>query len=167
MLFGRFQNLGVLQIIQEKASAEIRGDFFPNEFPGEFCRGFFAVDFVWALLLGKKTGGKNPRQNSNQNLGVSHAGICPWQIWGLRDRGWSKAEDTWGCEPFSCVFWISQVLFGPSGKGRKRQKRAKKAENPARAARHSFNLHLLHTLFVAAQYVWVALLEIRMQRLCL
>ena len=25
--------------------------------------------------------------------------------------------------PFSSVFWISQVLFGPSGKGRKRQKK--------------------------------------------
>ena len=43
---------------------------FPTEFPGEFCRGFFAVDFFGPFSL-EKTGGKNPRQFSNQNSGVS------------------------------------------------------------------------------------------------
>ena len=46
---------------------------FPTEFPGEFCRGFFG-GFFQAFSL-EKTGGKNPpenpRQFSNQNLGVS------------------------------------------------------------------------------------------------
>ena len=31
---------------QEKASAEIRGEFFPNKVPGEFCRGFFGGFFL-------------------------------------------------------------------------------------------------------------------------
>ena len=47
------------------------------------------------------------------------------QIWsaangGLRDGGLSKSEDIQGKRPFSSVFWISQVLFAPSRKGRKR-----------------------------------------------
>ena len=46
---------------------------FPTEFRGEFCRGFL-VDFFGPSSLEKK-GGKNPPQNprqfSNQNLGVS------------------------------------------------------------------------------------------------
>ena len=45
---------------------------------------------------------------------------------GLRDGGLSKTEDIWGKRPFSSVFWISQVLFAPSGKGRKRQKKGEK-----------------------------------------
>ena len=40
--------------------------------------------------------------------------------------GLSKSEDIWGKRPFSSVFWISQVLFVPSGKGRKRQKKGEK-----------------------------------------
>ena len=73
---------------------------------------------------------------------------------GLRDGGLRKSEDIWGKRPFSSVFWIPQVLFAPSGKGRKRQKkgekgrkRAKKADFgrfPGRAARHPLNPHLLH-----------------------
>ena len=45
---------------------------------------------------------------------------------GLRDGGLSKSEDIWGKRPFSSVFWIFQVLSGPSGKGRKRQKKGEK-----------------------------------------
>ena len=46
---------------------------FPTEFPGENCRGFFG-GFFRAFFLGKtgrKNPPKNPRQFSNQNLGVS------------------------------------------------------------------------------------------------
>ena len=54
-----------------------------------------------------------------------------WMNWsaangGLRDGGLSKSEDIWGKRPFSSVFWIFQVLFGPSRKGRKRQKKGEK-----------------------------------------
>ena len=45
---------------------------------------------------------------------------------GLRDGGLRKSEDIWGKRPFSSVFWIFQVLFRPSGKGRKRQKKGEK-----------------------------------------
>ena len=45
---------------------------------------------------------------------------------GLRDGGFSKSQDIWGKRPFSSVFWISQVLFAPSGKGWKRQKKGEK-----------------------------------------
>ena len=45
---------------------------------------------------------------------------------GLRDGGLRKSEDIWGKRPFSSVFWIFQVLFTPSGKGRKRQKKGEK-----------------------------------------
>ena len=44
----------------------------------------------------------------------------------LRDGGLSKSEDNGGKRPFSSVFWIFQVLFGPSEKVRKRQKKAEK-----------------------------------------
>ena len=66
---------------------------------------------------------------------------------GLRDGGLRKSEDIWGKRPFSSVFWIFQVLFRPSGKGRKRQKKGEKADFgrfPGRAARHPLNPHLLH-----------------------
>ena len=42
---------------------------------------------------------------------------------GLRDGGLRKSEENGGKRPFSSVFWIFQVLFRPSGKGRKRQKK--------------------------------------------
>ena len=49
-----------------------RGSFL-NKVPGEFCEGFFGGFFGPVFL--EKTGGKNPpknpRQFSNQNLGVS------------------------------------------------------------------------------------------------
>ena len=45
---------------------------------------------------------------------------------GLRDGGLSESEEIWGKRPFSSVFWISHVLFAPSGKGRKRQKKGEK-----------------------------------------
>ena len=45
---------------------------------------------------------------------------------GLRDGGLSKSQDIWGKRPFSSVFWIFQVLFAPSGEGRKRQKKGEK-----------------------------------------
>ena len=45
---------------------------------------------------------------------------------GLRDGGLSKTEDIWGKRPFPSVFWISQALFAPSGKGRKRQRKGEK-----------------------------------------
>ena len=54
---------------QERASAEIRaGIFRPNShvnFAGDFFCGFFGPFSL------EKTGGKNPQQNSNQNLGAS------------------------------------------------------------------------------------------------
>ena len=53
---------------QEKASAEIRGEFFRTNSRVNFA-GFFG-GFFGAFFLGK-TGGKNPQQNSNQNLGAS------------------------------------------------------------------------------------------------
>ena len=46
---------------------------FPNKVPSEFCGGFFGGFFL-AFFLGKnrrKKSPKNPRQNSNRNLGVS------------------------------------------------------------------------------------------------
>ena len=59
---------------QEKASAEIRGEFFRTKCWVNFA-GDFLVDFFLLLSHWKKTGGKNPpknpRQNSNQNWGVS------------------------------------------------------------------------------------------------
>ena len=42
---------------------------FPNKFPGEFCGGIFGR-FLGPLCL-EKTGGKNPQQFPNQNLGAS------------------------------------------------------------------------------------------------
>ena len=65
------KSASVLVQIQEKASAEIRGEFFRTNsrvnFAVDFCRGFFR-----AFFLGKKTGGRNPPQNprqcSNQSL---------------------------------------------------------------------------------------------------
>ena len=60
----------------------------------------------------------------------------------------SKSEQICGKRPFSSVFWMFQVLFAPSGKGRKKgRKRAKKADFgrfPGREARHPLNPHLLH-----------------------
>ena len=46
--------------------------------------------------------------------------------WGFKRWGLRKSEDIWGKRPFSSVFWIFQVLIGPSGKGRKRQKKGEK-----------------------------------------
>ena len=66
---------------------------------------------------------------------------------GLRDGGLSKSEDIWGNRPFSSIFWISLVLFAPSGKGRKRQKKGEKADFgrfPGRVARHPLSPDLLH-----------------------
>ena len=60
--------------------------------------------------------GKRMRKRSGCLFGVAANG-------GLRDGGLSKSEDIRGKRPFSCVFWIFQVLFRPSGKGRKRPKK--------------------------------------------
>ena len=60
-------------IFQEKASAEVRGEFFRPNSRVNFAVDFL-VDFFGPFSL-EKTGGKNPsknpRQFSNQNLGVS------------------------------------------------------------------------------------------------
>ena len=58
---------------------------------------------------------------------------CLFIIWSaangdLRDGGLSKSEEIWRERPFSSVFWIFQVLFAPSGKGRKRQKKGEKGQ---------------------------------------
>ena len=49
---------------------------------------------------------------------------------------------------FSSVFWIFQVLFSPSGKGRKKAEKGRKKADfgrfPGGAARHPLNPHLLH-----------------------
>ena len=62
-----------MTILQEKASAEIRGEFFRTKSQVNFA-GDFSVDFFGPFSL-EKIGGKNPpknpRQNSNRNLGVS------------------------------------------------------------------------------------------------
>ena len=70
----------------------------------------------------------------------------PWSAanGGLRDGGLSKSEDIWGKRPFSSVFSIFQVLFGPSGKGWKRQKKGDFGRFPGRDARRPSNPHLLH-----------------------
>ena len=44
----------------------------------------------------------------------------------LKEGGYSKSENIRGKRPFSSVFWISRVVFAPSGKGRKRQKKGEK-----------------------------------------
>ena len=57
----------------EKASAEIRGEFFRTKSRVKFA-GDFLVDFFGSFSLEKnrrKNPPKNPRQNSNRNLGVS------------------------------------------------------------------------------------------------
>ena len=45
-------------------------------------------------------------------------------MWSAPNRCLSKYEDIWGKRPSSCIIWISQGLFGPSGRGRKRQKKS-------------------------------------------
>ena len=76
--------------------------------------------------------------------------IINWcRKWGFKTwGGWRKSGDIWGKRLVSSVFWISQVLFGPSERGgRKDRKRAKKAyfgRFPGREARHPLNPHFLH-----------------------
>ena len=56
-----------------KGSAEIRGEFFRTKSWVNFA-GDFVVEFFGPFSLGKnrmQKSPKNPRQNSNQNLGVS------------------------------------------------------------------------------------------------
>ena len=53
---------------QEKASAEIRGEFFRTNFAGDFFCRFFGAIF---LEKQEENPPQNPRQNSNLNLGVS------------------------------------------------------------------------------------------------
>ena len=58
---------------QEKASAEIRGEFFRTKSQVNFA-GDFLVDFFGPFSLekiGAKNPPKNPQQNSNRNSGVS------------------------------------------------------------------------------------------------
>ena len=58
--------------MSRKASAEIRGEFFRTKSRVNFA-GDFLVDYFWPFSLGKiggKNPPKNPRQNSNRNLGV-------------------------------------------------------------------------------------------------
>ena len=62
------------------------------------------------------------------NLKTQSPNNCKTISWsaangGLRDGGLRKSEDIWRKRPFPSVFWISQVLLAPSGKGRKRQKK--------------------------------------------
>ena len=65
--------LGGNPLSQEKASAEIRGEYFRTKswvnFAGDFFWGFFGP-FSLEKTEGKNPP-KNPRRNSNQNLGVS------------------------------------------------------------------------------------------------
>ena len=84
---------------------------------------------------------RNDRRESRASLGalttlqfpnaVVRNAVGRRNIWGaanggLRDGGLRKSEDIWGKRPFSSVFWIFQVLFRPSRKGRKRQKKGEK-----------------------------------------
>ena len=81
---------------------------------------------------------------------------------GLRDGGLSKSEDIWGKRPFSSVFWISQVLFTPSGKGWKRQKKGEKGRFPPISRkggqRHLLSPHLLHPHLRQPNFLWLDLL---------
>ena len=91
---------------------------------------------------------------------------------GLRDGGLSKSEDICGKRPFFSVFWISQALFAPSGKGRKGRKRAKKADFgrfPVRAARHPLSPHLLHPHLrrlqsIASRFARIAVIRVANHR---
>ena len=72
----RFYFMGArsfLNKISRKGFCRNPRGIFPDKVLGEFCRGFFGGVFR-AFFLGKsrsKKSPKNPRQNSNQNLGVS------------------------------------------------------------------------------------------------
>ena len=75
----------------------------------------------FSLFIGLFTApirGTAPKGSATQSWSAANGG--------LRDGGLSKSEDIRGKRPFSSVFWISQVLFVPSGKGRKRQKKGEK-----------------------------------------
>ena len=66
---------------QEKASAEIRGEFFRTDFLVNFCGAFFWWIFFEPFFLRKKQEDKihpqNPQQNSNRNLGASRPKSTP------------------------------------------------------------------------------------------
>ena len=77
-IFGRFWSFSTVfgqfwPKTQEKASAEIRGEFFRTNSDLNFA-GACWVDFFGPFSLEKELGKnppKNPRQNSNRNLGAS------------------------------------------------------------------------------------------------
>ena len=77
---------------QEKASAEIRGEFFRPNSQVNFAVDFL-VDFFGPFSL-EKTGGKNPpknpRQFSNRNLGVSRPKST------LQGSGLEQISFSWG-----------------------------------------------------------------------
>ena len=85
----------------------------PENSAKSLSQKFFGVPF-----LSLKRGRSDHLLEIPENWGAANGG--------LRDGGLRKSEDIWGKRPFSSVFWIFQVLFRPSGKGRKRQKKGKK-----------------------------------------
>ena len=72
----------------------------------------------WVVFLGDAP--KRPLAPSPIDLGWIAANG------GLGDGGLRNSEDIRGKRPFSSVFWISEMLSAPSGKGRKRQKKGEK-----------------------------------------
>ena len=89
--------------------------------PSEVKRAQFCT-FLASLL-----GFSSPRNLRRWKLefSVAREGLIN-SACGIRDGGLSKSEDVWGKRPVSSVLWISQVLFTPSGKERKRQKKGEK-----------------------------------------
>ena len=71
---------------------------------------------------------RGPGSLTEKNSTEVSSGPVSWSATNgrLRDGGLRKFEDIWGKRPFSSLFWISHVLFGPSGKGRKREKKGGK-----------------------------------------
>ena len=73
---------------------------FPNKVPGEFCGGDFLVDFCgpfpWKKHEDKSTL-KNPRQNSNQNLGEIRGPNPHCKDLALTTDGINLSETLWEC----------------------------------------------------------------------
>ena len=105
-----------MKLSREGFCRNLRG-FFPNKFPGEFCHGFFG-GFLGAFFLGRnrrKKSPKNPRQNSNQNLGVSLP-KSTLQGSGLEKLGTRKSMQTFFGQSFSRALRVMDVCTKNRGR---------------------------------------------------